>query len=104
MNDSDHALGMGREISRRDFVNGVAVAVGSLALPLSAHSQGNSTPASGAVSVKAAAGPTGSWPRTIRQPPCRDRPRRICSSIDLRPLPERCRRSNLFGERGELAA
>lgn len=31
--DSDKALGMDRQISRRDFINGVAVVAGSLALP-----------------------------------------------------------------------
>ncbi|HVS76421.1 MAG TPA: NAD(P)-binding protein [Steroidobacteraceae bacterium] len=31
--DSDHGLGMDRDISRRDFLNGVAMVAGSLALP-----------------------------------------------------------------------
>lgn len=33
MNNSDRNLGMDREISRRDFMNGVAVAAGTLAVP-----------------------------------------------------------------------
>jgi len=36
MNLTDRALGMDRDISRRDFVNGVAMVGGSLALPMSA--------------------------------------------------------------------
>jgi len=36
MNNRDRTLGMNRDISRRDFVNGVAMIAGSLALPLSA--------------------------------------------------------------------
>ena len=36
MSNRDRALGMDRDISRRDFVNGVAMVAGSLALPLSA--------------------------------------------------------------------
>jgi spermidine dehydrogenase len=36
VNDNDRALGMNRDISRRDFVNGVAMAAGTLALPVSA--------------------------------------------------------------------
>jgi spermidine dehydrogenase len=39
---------MGREISRRDFVNGFAVAVGSLAVPWSVHAQGGSATVPGA--------------------------------------------------------
>jgi spermidine dehydrogenase len=35
LNNNDRSLGMNRDISRRDFVNGVAMAAGSLALPLS---------------------------------------------------------------------
>ena len=39
-NKRDHELGMGRNITRRDFLNGFAVAVGgSLALPHSAWSE-----------------------------------------------------------------
>ena len=40
VDDSDRKLGMGREISRRDFINGAAVAAGSLALPLAALAEG----------------------------------------------------------------
>jgi spermidine dehydrogenase len=40
VDDSDSNLGMGREISRRDFINGAAVAAGSLALPLAALAEG----------------------------------------------------------------
>ena len=36
MNNRDRALGMNRDISRRDFVNGVAMVAGSLALPMPA--------------------------------------------------------------------
>ncbi len=36
MNDRDRTLGMTRDISRRDFANGVAMVAGSLALPISA--------------------------------------------------------------------
>ena len=35
MNKSDRSFGMRRDISRRDFLNGVALSAGSLALPLS---------------------------------------------------------------------
>jgi spermidine dehydrogenase len=35
LNSNDRILGMNRDISRRDFVNGVAMVAGSLALPLS---------------------------------------------------------------------
>jgi spermidine dehydrogenase len=36
LNEDDRILGMDRDISRRDFINGVAMAAGSLALPMSA--------------------------------------------------------------------
>jgi spermidine dehydrogenase len=36
LSNDDRILGMDRDISRRDFINGVAMAAGSLALPLSA--------------------------------------------------------------------
>src|SRR5208283_6227228 len=36
MNNRDRTLGMNRDISRRDFMNGVAMVAGSLALPMSA--------------------------------------------------------------------
>ncbi|HLN48618.1 MAG TPA: NAD(P)-binding protein [Steroidobacteraceae bacterium] len=36
MNNRDRVLGMNRDISRRDFMNGVALVAGSLALPMSA--------------------------------------------------------------------
>ena len=36
MSNDDRTLGMDRDISRRDFVNGVAMAAGALALPMSA--------------------------------------------------------------------
>jgi spermidine dehydrogenase len=36
LNDNDRILGMNRDISRRDFINGVAMAAGTLALPMSA--------------------------------------------------------------------
>lgn len=39
--DSDHGLGMDRDISRRDFLNGVALVAGSLALPESAIGGGH---------------------------------------------------------------
>jgi len=39
VNDGDRVLGMHREISRRDFINGVALTAGSLALPFSALAQ-----------------------------------------------------------------
>ena len=35
MKSNDRRLGMDRDISRRDFINGVALAAGSLALPSS---------------------------------------------------------------------
>jgi hypothetical protein len=35
VNDNDRILGMNRDISRRDFINGVAMAAGTLALPIS---------------------------------------------------------------------
>jgi spermidine dehydrogenase len=41
MNKYDRSLGMGRDISRRDFINGVAVAAGSLALPELTLAQAN---------------------------------------------------------------
>ncbi|HEY2683573.1 MAG TPA: FAD/NAD(P)-binding protein [Steroidobacteraceae bacterium] len=39
MNQLDRSLGMSEQISRRDFINGVAVAAGSLALPFSSWAQ-----------------------------------------------------------------
>jgi len=36
MGNRDRALGMNRDISRRDFINGVALVAGSLVLPMSA--------------------------------------------------------------------
>jgi spermidine dehydrogenase len=39
MNPNDRSLGMGRKITRRDFVNGVGVAVGSTMLPQGASGQ-----------------------------------------------------------------
>ena len=36
MSNADRSLGMDRDISRRDFMNGVAMAAGSLAWPMSA--------------------------------------------------------------------
>ncbi len=39
---SDHALGLDRDISRRDFLNGVALVAGSLALPDAALAAGQS--------------------------------------------------------------
>ena len=44
--DSDHGLGMDRDISRRDFLNGVALVAGSLALPESAIGGGRDDSAS----------------------------------------------------------
>jgi spermidine dehydrogenase len=43
--DSDHALGLDRDISRRDFLNGVALVAGSLALPDAALAGGESAAA-----------------------------------------------------------
>jgi spermidine dehydrogenase len=40
LRESDRLLGMDREISRRDFINGVAVAAGALALPASLRASG----------------------------------------------------------------
>ncbi len=39
MSSDDRLLGMNREISRRDFINGVAVAAGAMTLPLSARTR-----------------------------------------------------------------
>ena len=39
MNSNDRDLGMGRRITRRDFVNGVSVAVGATMLPRGARGQ-----------------------------------------------------------------
>ena len=39
MNEYDRSLGMGEQISRRDFINGIAGAAGSLALPLASLAQ-----------------------------------------------------------------
>lgn len=36
LSQSDRSLGMDRDITRRDFINGVAMAAGSLALPAGA--------------------------------------------------------------------
>jgi spermidine dehydrogenase len=50
LNKNDRTLGMNRDISRRDFINGVAMAAGALALPMSAlateaeYSQGAQNP------------------------------------------------------------
>jgi spermidine dehydrogenase len=46
--ENDHILGMDRDISRRDFINGVAVAVGTLALPMSVLAAESEQYASGA--------------------------------------------------------
>jgi hypothetical protein len=48
LKENDHTLGMGRDISRRDFINGVAVAVGTLALPMSVLAAESEQYASGA--------------------------------------------------------
>lgn len=47
MGTSDSKLGMDRDISRRDFLNGVAVVAGSLALPGAAMAGGPPVPPSG---------------------------------------------------------
>ncbi len=44
MNKHDRSLGMGRDISRRDFVNGVAAAVGTVAIPGLARSEQDPAP------------------------------------------------------------
>jgi spermidine dehydrogenase len=46
--DSDRALGLDRDISRRDFLNGVALVAGSLALPDAALAGAGSSVATGA--------------------------------------------------------
>src|SRR5215469_12327910 len=45
---SDRALGMDRDISRRDFLNGVAMVAGSLALPAAGLAEGREDPATAA--------------------------------------------------------
>jgi spermidine dehydrogenase len=47
VNSDDRNLGMGREISRRDFINGVAVAAGALAAPSLAGAQAHPAVAPG---------------------------------------------------------
>jgi spermidine dehydrogenase len=43
MTYSDQELGMGRRISRRDFMNGMAVALGATAMPRSLHGQADAS-------------------------------------------------------------
>ena len=63
---SDRALGMDRDISRRDFLNGVALVAGSLALPetgLAAERDRSATAgAAAAAAVAAEAAPAGASP------------------------------------------
>jgi len=44
MTYSDKELGMGRRITRRDFMNGVAMSIGATAIPHRLHGQGNAVP------------------------------------------------------------
>ncbi len=45
MTYSDKELGMGRKITRRDFMNGVAMSIGATAIPQAMHGQANETEA-----------------------------------------------------------
>ena len=39
MNEIDHRLGMNKDITRRDFLNGISVTIGASLLPTSSNAQ-----------------------------------------------------------------